>query len=205
MKKSILVLLVALIALPAFSQLKFGIKVGAATTTVPKYDLTTGTNTIAALKTASWGFNGGVFLRLSLLGLYIQPEVLLATNTYDYDVTQGTSPKVLMHQTFNRLDVPVMVGFKLGPLRINAGPAASVQIGSPKALIDDPNFNNMYKGATFGYEAGIGLDIFKKLTLDARYSGSLSKKFGNAVNIGNQTFNLDSRQPSFILSVGLMF
>jgi hypothetical protein len=205
MKKSILVLLVALIAFPAFSQLKFGIKVGAATTTVPKYDLTTGTNTIAALKTASWGFNGGVFLRLSLLGLYIQPEALLATNTYDYNVTQGTSPTVLMHQTFNRLEVPIMVGFKLGPLRINAGPAASVQIGSPKALISDPNFDNMYKGATFGYEAGIGLDIFKKLTLDARYSGSLSKKFGNAVNIGSQTFNLDSRQPSIILSVGLMF
>jgi hypothetical protein len=110
-----------------------------------------------------------------------------------------------MHQTFNRLEVPIMVGFKLGPLRINAGPAASVQIGSPKALISDPNFDNMYKGATFGYEAGIGLDIFKKLTLDARYSGSLSKKFGNAVNIGSQTFNLDSRQPSIILSVGLMF
>ena len=145
MKKSILVLLVALIALPAFSQLKFGIKVGAATTTVPKYDITTGgtNSTIEALNKASWGFNGGVFLRLSLLGLYIQPEALLATNTYEYNVTQGTNPTVLMKQTFNRLDVPVMVGFKLGPLRINAGPAASVQIGSPKALIDDPNFNNM--------------------------------------------------------------
>ena len=111
----------------------------------------------------------------------------------------------VLKQRFNRLEIPVLLGIKLGPLRINAGPSATIQIGSPKALIDDPNFNNMYKGATFGYQAGIGLDLFKTITLDARYGGSLSKKFGDSVTIGSQTFNLDSRQPSLILSVGIMF
>jgi len=110
-----------------------------------------------------------------------------------------------MKQTFNKLEVPVLVGFKLGPIRLNAGPAAAIQIGSPKALIDDPDFENMYRGATFGYQAGLGFDLFKKLTFDARYGGSLSGKFGDAVTIGGQTFQLDQRQPSFILSVGLMF
>ena len=110
-----------------------------------------------------------------------------------------------MKQTFNRLDIPVLIGFKLGPVRINAGPAAAIQIGSPKALIDDPNFEDMYKGATFGYQAGAGFDLFKKLTIDVRYEGSLSGKFGDAVTIDGQTFNLDSRQPSLLLSLGIMF
>ena len=76
---------------------------------------------------------------------------------------------------------------------------------TPKALVDDPDFESLYKGATFGYQAGIGLDLFKKLTIDARYGGSLSEKFGDAVTIGGQTFALDQRQPSFIVSLGLMF
>jgi len=205
MKKTIIFIFVSLMAIPAFPQ-KFGIKAGAATTSVPEYNLTGGTSyNIEALKDAAWGFHAGVFLRLTLLGIYLQPEVVFATNTYEYNVTVATAPAVLKKQTFNRLDVPVLLGFKLGPLRINAGPAASVQIGSPKALIDNPDFESLYKSATFGYQAGIGIDILKKLTLDARYGGSLSGKFGDAVTIGGQTFKLDQRQPSIILSVGLMF
>jgi hypothetical protein len=205
MKKLLVIVFAVFITLPSFSQfLKFGLKVGAATTTVPTYDLGTGTNNIVALKDAAWGFNGGVFLRMKVAMIYIQPEVLFATNTYEYNVTTGAGTNPLK-QTYNRLEVPIMVGLKLGPVRINAGPSASVQIGSPKALIDDPNFKDMYKGATFGYQAGVGIDLFKKITLDARYGGSLSGKFGDSVSIGGQTFALDSRQPSFILSVGLMF
>ena len=204
MKKLFVLLFVSLMAIPAFSQIKFGIKAGAATATVPKYDLSTGTTNIEAVKDAAWGFHGGLFLRLTLLGINIQPEAYLATNTYEYKVTSGTLPEI-KKQTFNRLDIPVLVGFKLGPVRLNAGPAAAIQIGTPKALIDDPNFEEMYRGATFGYQAGLGIDLFKKITLDARYEGSLSGKFGEAVTIGSQTFKLDQRQPAFVLSVGLIF
>ena len=204
MKKLFAIVLIVLISIPAFSQIKFGIKAGASTATVPTYDITAGTTTIEALKDAAWGFHAGAFLRLSLLGIYLQPEVVFATNTYEYNVKTASIPEVVK-QSFNRLEIPVLLGLKLGPFRINAGPSASLQIGSPKALIDDPDFEEMYKGTTFGYQAGVGLDIFKTIALDARYGGSLSGKFGDAVTIGGQTLQLDSRQPSFILSVGLMF
>ncbi|MDP3002886.1 MAG: porin family protein [Bacteroidales bacterium] len=205
MKKLFVIILVVLIAIPVFSQIKFGIKAGIGTTTVPTYNFDTGANTIDALKTASYGFHGGVFLRLSLLGIYLQPEVLLATNSYEYNVKMGTNPAVLTKQTFNKLDIPVLLGLKLGPLRINAGPVATLQIGTPKALIDDPDFKEMYKGATFGYQAGAGFDLFKTLTFDVRYEGSLSGEFGDAATIGSQTFKLDSRQPTVLFSLGLMF
>jgi hypothetical protein len=204
MKKLLVVLVIVFISFPAFSQLKFGLKVAAATTTVPTYDVTTGTSNIDAVKNSDWGLQGGAFLRISLLGFYIQPEMLFASNSFDYNVSTVSGSQVLS-QKFNRLSIPVMVGFKLGPLRLNAGPAASVQIGSPSALINDPNFENMYKGAVFGYQAGIGIDLLKKLTLDARYAGGLGEKFGDSVNIGGQNFKLDYGQSSFILSVGLIF
>lgn len=204
MKKISVIILLMLIAVPVFSQIKFGIKAGAETTKVPTYDISTGTNDIVALKDASWGFHGGIFMRLKLLALFVQPELVFASNTYDYTVNTATLTEV-KSQTFNRVSIPVLVGLKLGPMRINAGPAASIQIGSPKALIDDPNFEQMYKGAVWGFQAGLGLDILNKITLDARYAGGLGDKFGDAVTIKGQDFQLDYSQKSFLLSVGIMF
>lgn len=204
MKKFFAVLLLALMAIPAFSQFKFGIKAGASTTTVPTYNVSTGTTTIQSLKDASWGFHAGVFLRGELGPVYLQPEVVFASNTYDYNVTTATVPQVLK-QKFNRLEIPVLVGLKFGPIRLNAGPSALVPIGSPRNLVNDPNFNNLYRGTTFGYQAGIGLDILNTVTLDARYNGSLAKRYGDDVQIGGSTFRLDDRQPSLQLSLGIMF
>lgn len=207
MKKFVTVLFLALLCIPVFSQLNFGIKAGASTTTVPSYDVSPGTGTtiaIESLKDAAWGFHAGIFLRAGLGPVYLQPEVVFASNTYEYNVTQNSVEDVL-DQQFNRLEIPVLVGLKFGPVRINAGPSATVPIGSPKNLVNDPNFDALYRGTTFGYQAGIGVDIFNTLTLDARYGGSLAKKFGDSANIGNQTFRLDDRQPSLIFSVGIMF
>jgi len=205
MKKLLAIILVAFITIPVFSQVNFGLKAGASTNTVPTYDFTSGSTNIEALKDAAFGFHAGAFLRISLLGLYVMPEVVFASTTYEYDVTIGSNPAEALKQQFNKLDIPLLVGVYLGPIRLNAGPAASILINSPKALIDDPDFEELYRSATFGYEAGLGVDLFKKLTIDLRYGGSLSKKFGDSVTIGSQTFNLDDREPSFMISLGLMF
>ncbi|MGE5419830.1 MAG: outer membrane beta-barrel protein [Chloroflexota bacterium] len=206
MRKLFAILLLALMAIPAFSQLKFGIKAGASTTTVPEYNSTTGATTIQSLKDAAWGFHAGIFLRAGLGPVFLQPEAVFASNTYEYNVVRvAGSPAVVLDQKFNRLEIPVLVGVKLGPLRINAGPSATVPIGTPRALVDDPNFNKLYRGTTFGYQAGIGVDILNTLTLDARYGGSLAKRFGDDVQIGGANFRLDDRQPSIILSLGIMF
>ena len=205
MKKIIVIIVVALISFPVFSQIDFGIKVGAAATTVPTYNFSTGTSNIEAVENSQWGFEAGVFLRIALAGIYIQPEVSFASTSFDYTVSStGVTPSEVA-QTFNRLSIPVLVGFHLGPLRLNAGPSASIMIGSPENLLNDPNFDQMYKSALWGYQAGIGIDVLKHLTLDARYAGGFGESSGDAVTIGGQTFKLDYGQSSFILSVGFKF
>ncbi|MBP8958837.1 MAG: PorT family protein [Bacteroidales bacterium] len=204
MKRFLIIVFVFLFSVPVFSQIKFGLKAGATMADVAEYNFTDGSTTIEALKNAAWGFHAGLFLRVSLFGVYIQPEAVFASNTYEYNVTTVSATE-LKKQTFNKLEIPVLLGFKLGPIRINAGPAADILIGSPKALVEDSNFDELYRNATFGFQAGLGFDLLKKLTFDVRYSGSLSGKFGDAVNIGGQTFKLDHRQPSLLLSVGLIF
>lgn len=205
MKKFIVIVLALVLAAPLFSQVKFGLKAGASTDFTFTNLTFEGTNIEVILqnaKNAEWGFQGGVFMRATIAGFYVQPELLLATatNSVSYqDVEAGGAP-VIYNQKFNKLNIPVLLGLKLGPLRINAGPAASVMISDPKDII----VGATYKRATFGYQAGLGFDLMKRLTFDLRYEGNLNQ-FGNEIVIANQTFVLDDRTGAILVHVGLIF
>ena len=225
MKKLSIILLILLLSVPAFSQfLRFGIKAGVESNSAPSYTAQYNISDavypsillMSNIQNDSWGFHGGVFMRIKLFALYVQPEVVFTSNSFDYSMGYHTipvpsssvipyEPKATMSQRFNRLSVPLLVGTKLGPLRINAGPAASIQIGSPKDLINDPKFGDMYKRALWGFQAGVGVDIFKNITFDVRYAGSLGEKYGGTYTIGNQSYKLDHGQNSFLVSLGFMF
>jgi len=104
---------------------------------------------------------------------------------------------------FKKLDIPVLAGFKFGPARVNVGPVASIIINSKADLIETPGYEEKLKGASFGYQAGVGIDILS-ISLDVRYEGNFSK-LGDGVNIGGEDFEFDSRNPQFIFSLGIFF
>jgi opacity protein-like surface antigen len=211
MKKLSVIILVVLISVPAFSQIKFGIKAGVSTNSLTMDDvkqITSGTTnyTVQKLEEAKYGFHGGAFMRITLLSLYVQPELLFASKSSSYkvtNVTAGTAKDVV--QSLNKLDIPVMVGLKFGPVRINAGPSGSLLIGSPKELIDNASIKSNYAKMSIGYQAGVGLDILKKLTIDLRYEGSLKKYQTQIENTAGTKINLDDRPNAFLFSLGLIF
>jgi opacity protein-like surface antigen len=205
MKKITVIILALLLAIPGFSQVKFGLKAGASTDFTFTNQTLNGTNFEVILqnaKAAEWGFQGGLFMRASFAGLYIQPELLLATatNSVSYEDIEAGGAQTIYNQKFTKLNIPVLIGFKLGPLRVNAGPAASVMISDPKEIIDGAT----YKKATFGYQAGIGIDLLKKLTFDLRYEGNLNQ-FGDQITIMGETFTLDDRTGAVVVHVGYIF
>jgi opacity protein-like surface antigen len=212
MKKFILIVLSVFIVLPAFSQVKFGLKAGLSTTNLKMEDVKTLTSgeteyVVNALKGANYGFHGGAFVRFGMLGFYVQPELLFASRTDEYTIADADNPtaEIIKKQQFNQLDLPIMLGLKVGPLRLNAGPSARLLINSPKDLIEDPDFKARYNNITFGYQAGIGVDIIKRLTIDLRYEGSLQKYQTQIENVAGTKFTLDDRPNAFLMSVGLMF
>ncbi|MDX9812748.1 MAG: porin family protein, partial [Bacteroidales bacterium] len=182
MKKLLAVILVIFISLPLFSQVRFGLKGGLSTTSLTMENLKTLTSgetqyTVEALEEGNYGFHAGAFVRINISKFYIQPELLFSSRTNEYSVTELEESPVesISKQQFNKLDLPIMLGFYLGPVRLNAGPSASLLINSPSDLIDHPDFNAMYQDLTFGYQAGVGVDVLKRLTIDLRYEGSLNK------------------------------
>jgi opacity protein-like surface antigen len=212
MKRIIVIFLAFILALPAFSQFKFGLKAGVSTTNLKMENLKTLVSgntsyTVEALKTAKYGFHAGAFVRVSLGGFYLQPELLFTSRTDVYQVTDLSNPlqSIEHKQQFNRLDLPVMLGVHLGPLRINAGPSARLLINSPKDLITNPDFKTMYNNLTFGYQAGIGVDFLKRITVDLRYEGSLTRYQTQVEAAAGTTVKLDDRPNAFLLSVGLVF
>jgi opacity protein-like surface antigen len=215
MKKLFAFLFVALLALPAFSQVNFGLKAGISTTSLSMptvKTITSGTTSFSvdALTTAKYGFHGGAFVRFTFFGIYLQPEFLFTTRTNEYTVTNITNAAApvayVAQQTFNKLDIPVMLGFRLGPLRLNAGPVASFLINSPKELITNPDYKNRYNNMTVGYQAGLGFDLMNLITFDLRYEGSLKKYQNQIQNLAGTTkVNLDDRPNAFLFSLGIMF
>ena len=211
MKRSFAIIIIVFLALPAFSQFKFGLKAGVSSTSLTMSDLvsvSSGTKsyTIEEVSGMNYGFHGGVFARFSISKLFIQPEVLFSTSASEYKVTDVLNSTVdEVKQKFNKIDIPVIVGVKLGPARINAGPVGSLNITTPKELIDDPGLEAIYGKMSFGYQAGVGVDLLKKITVDLRYEGSLKKYQTQIENAAGTAVNLDDRPNAFLLSVGIMF
>jgi Outer membrane protein beta-barrel domain len=152
---------------------------------------------IAAIKEgdAQIGYQLGIFARINLAGLFVQPELLFTSSESALDVT-GVGDVSL---NFNKIDVPVMVGMKLGPLRLQVGPSfsflTSAESETPAGIVEDVTEN--YKNSTVGYQVGVGIDI-SKLVLDLKYEGSLSA-YADALPGWVET---DQRVSQWVLAVG---
>ncbi len=140
MKKIFIVLFTLLLAAPLYSQVQFGIKAGVSTDFTFTDQTLQGTDIdviIQSAEDAEWGFQGGVFMKAGFGGLYLQPELILATatNSVTYEDVEAGGAPVIYNQKFTKLNIPVLLGFKVAFLRVNAGPAAAVLIGEPKDII----------------------------------------------------------------------
>lgn len=124
------------------------------------------------------GIVGGAFFRFGRK-LFLQPEVLISAKGGSFDLIRSGLATQQIDVKLTTLDVPILIGFKLGPLRLNAGPMASLTISKNQTLKDALNqyttqsINDTFKQAVFGYQAGAGLTL-GGLQLDVRYEGNLS-------------------------------
>lgn len=150
---------------------------------------------------AAFGYQLGAFLRVQvpIVGIYVQPEVLFSNPNSTLNVNSEK-----LEYDFNQIDVPVMIGFKLGPVRLNAGPSfrflTSAEITNANGVVADVKEN--YKNSTVGYQAGAGIDIWK-FVFDLKYEGSLSdinEDIALPPNHGNVV--IDKRINQWVFGVG---
>lgn len=160
------------------------------------YDLITGDGVM--------GYHFGLQTRIDLALLMIQPELYFNAGGGTVEQVVDGGATEILNVKFNRIDIPLLVGVKLGPARINVGPVGSFVISETTDLTElNPDFELFSKSMTWGFQAGLGLDI-SKLAIDVRYEGSLSV-LGETFSIGGTDFPLDARPSQWIISLGYWF
>ena len=154
MKKHLLfIALSLLVSTAAFAQkqsfFKVGLKAGANLSQLRTGDfLANGQyngQTLSQNLEQSWnsrtGFVGGLWVRVGRT-LYLQPELLYSGKGGAYKVQvlgpdgQPVGSPQEVKVKMQTIDVPVLLGLKLGPLRVNAGPVASLLMGADESLRD---------------------------------------------------------------------
>ena len=195
MKKLALIVLVTLSSLSLYAQKNgVGLKAGLSSTQVDfKGDQFVPSD-------AQMGYHLGVFARFGGIGFFVQPEVLFTQTSGKFKLELPPVSSISSTQyeaKFNRLDVPVMAGFRmLKIIRVMAGPIASFNSDSSLKDAGTTVQNMDFKKATLGYQAGVGVDL-GTISIEGKYEGGLSKF---TENIG--TYTADNRLNQWVLSVG---
>ncbi len=188
---------------------KYGLKAGVGFSSLKIEDIT-GINDggdVYSLVTgdAVMGYHFGVQTRIKIAMIYIQPEAYFNAGGGTIKQVVDNGPAEVLNVRFSRIDIPVLVGIKLGPVRLNAGPTGAFVLSESTDLTEiQPDFKLFTNTMTWGFQAGAGIDIVKKISVDARYEGSLSR-LGESISIGGNEFALDARPSQWIISLGIWF
>jgi len=209
MKNIIFVLSFLFLATMTTAQVKFGLRGGISST-----DLKPGSFIIKnqadadafkiSTQEANYGYHLGIFLQAGGKKFFIQPELLFNSSSVNYTLEEAgpNSPfSNIFSETYRNIDLPVMLGFKFGPLRLQGGPVAHFHINSSSELIDFEGYEEKFETFTYGYQTGIGLD-FWKFVLDLKYEGNFSR-FGDHFNFFGNQYSFDNRQGRIVASVGI--
>lgn len=152
------------------------------------------------------GYSGGLVVQGRIGAFLIQPEFILSSDTYRYDVVPLMDPVTdsdLAQEKYLYLNIPLLLGWKLGPLRLQAGPEAHIFLNSRSDLVDIQYYRENTENFTFGWLGNIGLDIWN-IMLDFRYEGNLSR-LGSSFQVGDTSFRFDERPARWVFSVGWLF
>ncbi len=187
---------------PGLSQIRVGARAGIYSTRINADDFKSGGTMIRFRDKSKTGYHLGVVSQFQSGHIFLQPELLFCYIRNDIYIDRPSGEE-LTELEMNRIDLPLMVGYKLGTLKLQAGPVASVLINDKSGLTSLTGFDLLLRRATIGFQAGFGFDI-SKLSFDFKYEGNLSR-LGGGIEVGGTEFEFDSRARHLIFSIGLFF
>lgn len=207
--RTILILAIALFTNFINAQIEFGLKAGLNSIDLVSNGIKINNNGQVLdidFKNSEYGHHIGLYTRAKFLGIYVEPAFLLNSNKVNYSITDysedGPVSEIFSEKYYN-LDIPLMVGIKAGILRLYGGPVAHLHVASSSDLFAIKDYDQKFKDATYGYQAGFGFDIWK-LRLEIAYEGNLSS-FGEHISIGGNEYSFGQSASRVIGTVGYKF
>ncbi len=215
MKKVLLLFVALFIATAANAQISpitFGPKVGYQTT-----KLSTNRDIIKSDFKGNMAF--GVFARLTIKNVILQPELLYYKSGKMFDVNPlggfginnpVLNPTVTINQS--NFALPVLLGYQfvdipLIKMRANVGPVFYFAVGKTEYSVNGENLpyvnEDVAEDMTMGAALNLGIDIWK-LTLDVNYSLGLTDAFDDELEVGPYEIEMgdDTKQNIFTVTLG---
>ena len=185
-------------------------------------------------------FTAGIFTRFTIGKFYIEPEVLYLNTSNIFKLTATGTPgdnlfnlptdaEIKLTLNSMNLQVPILLGFnfldlKILTLRAQVGPTMNFILSSKTVYDKTYSLNDIEhpinnvdtderiktKSLSWGLQAGLGLDLLKRITLDINYNFGLSSVLNklDGTVLGN-TFDLSnidrSKENIFMVTVGIKF
>jgi hypothetical protein len=209
MRKLLLFLVVFLISKHISAQVEIGVKAGLSSYDIAKDGIiipNDGRLFSLNVENAGFGHHFGLYTRLTVLGVFLEPSLLFNSNTVNYRLKEYGESGVfekLKSENYNYLDIPVMAGIKLGALRLQGGVVSHIFLYSASDLTDFKGYSQKFRDATYGWQAGAGLDVWR-LRLDLNYEGNLTA-FGDHITVNGVSYNFENRPGRVVMSLGYRF
>lgn len=124
------------------------------------------------------GYQIGGFIRARVNNLYVQPEVLLSKTQnqlvfLNHGGVSGFNPKADFE--FTSLNIPLDIGFYIGNLRVESGPAISILLEGKQFFLNEQlDITEDFNKVSLQYNIGAGLDL-NDVLIDVNYEFGLSK------------------------------
>lgn len=212
MKNLMLIFAALLLVQVSNAQIKFGVRAGLNTA-----DVTTDQIRIEngqdledlgiSVANANYGLHFGAVIQAQIgKRFFLQPEVLLSSNSIDYKVEnlgEAETFTSISRETYQYLDIPIMMGLKFGPLRLQGGPVAHKFLNSNSDLSDLPGYEPEFDDWNWGYQTGVGLDIWRFM-IDVKYEGTFQNQ-GEHFNFFGKEYDFDTKPGRFVATLGFTF
>ncbi len=155
------------------------------------------------VKSTPRGYFFGAYARIGGF-IHLQPELLYNTNKVNYTLTSADGSVKAVSETYQSVDVPLLLGMKLGPIRVQAGPVGRFHLQGDSDLNDVAGFKADYDRMKVSGQFGVGLNLGKHLTFDLRWQNDMGK-FGDHVEFAGKQYAFDKSSSRVLLSAGYTF
>ncbi len=190
-------------AAAAQAQIAFGLKGGVQTLLQNPNDITVGNTDTAfnfGVKDLKFGTQFGAWLRIGN-AVYIQPELVFNSNRTDFKVGETPATEIIRTEKYQNLDLPILVGFSAGPIRLHGGPVGHYFLNSKSELTDFNGYAARWKQFTWGWQAGISLGT-GRFSADIRYEGNFNK-YGDHVTFFGDSYQFSNNPSRLILALNI--
>lgn len=198
MKKSLLFVFFIILSSTVFSQLELGPRatLGTAFTTVEN------TSDDVRSGKAQYNFGFGLYSRIGTKSIKLMPELLYVSSRTSIKFNDNRGVKQFTEAQLDQVHLPVNLIIKPGKvLSFQGGLSGTYNLETNDNLFSKTNeARRNFKDFTYGYQAGLGLDI-SSLRIDLRYDGALSE----ISKANSSQIKFDERQSMVKLLIGFNF